>query len=219
MKNSAIITLVISLILMNQLNTMEPQKPAVPGPGYYKPLPPVPPKKPATSVPQTNTQPVVTSSGQNTQEVKLTYAQEKNVQTIIKDINKVMENSVTIAKNGVKLGKTASLENIFNNAKETATIVAKLGISSALIADIYLNIEKLSEATPEQKSLARKRILPVLDSAEFKASQTELIKLAADDSLPQVIRIPLQKFASQLAELPGLIVKKYLGQEIILEAR
>lgn len=219
MKNSAVITLIVSLILMNPLNTMEPQKPAVPGTGYNKPLPPIPAKKPATSVPQTNTQPVVTSSGQNTQEVKLTYSQEKNVQTIIKDINKVMENSVTIAKNGVKLGKTASLENIFNNAKETATIVAKLGISSALIADIYLNIEKLSEATPEQKSLARKRILPVLDSAEFKASQTELIKLAADDALPQVVRIPLQKFASQLAELPGLIVKKYLGQEIILEAK
>lgn len=198
---------------------MEPQKPAVPVAGYHKPLPPVPTKKPATSVAQTNTQPVVTSSMQNTQEARLTFSQEKNVQTIIKDINKVMENSVVIAKNGVKLGKTASLDNIFNNAKETATIIAKLGISSAIIANIYLNVEKLSEATPEQKVIARKRILAVLDSAEFKASQTELIRLAADDSLPQVIRVPLQKFASQLAELPGLIVKKYLGQEEALEAK
>lgn len=217
MKNTAIVALFVSLILANHFNAMEPQKPTVPE-GYHKPLPPIPAKKPANSG-QKNTQSANTKPETILVPVRLTYEQEQAVQTIIKNINKVTENSVSIAKNAVKLGKTASLENILSNAKETGTIVAKLGMSSALIANIYLNVEKLSEATPEQKAIARKRILVVLDSAEFKASQAELIKLAADDSLPQIVRIPLQKFASQLAELPGLIVKKYLGQEVILEAK
>ena len=206
---------IILLLLSGYVYGMEPQKPTSSNPPYNKPLPPIPVKKATTPQAHTTTSIPLPSKTGNV----LTFDQEKSVSSIIRDINKIAENSVSISKNAVRLGKTASLDNIFSNTKESAIIVAKLGMSSAMIASIYLNVEKLSEATPEQKAIARKKILAVLDSTEFKASQTELIKLAADDSLPQVVRVPLQKFASQLAELPSVIVKKYLGQEAILEAR
>lgn len=215
MKISKVLSLLLSAYLITPIVAMEPQ----PTPKTYrKPLPPIPAKQPVVPTAQiSNLQPAADNNNLN--DPKLTPAQEKSIQKIIQDINKITENSASIVKHSIELGKTASLSNIVSNTKDSATILAKLTHSSLLIGTIYLNMETFSHASPEVKALARKKILTVLESPEFKESEAKLIRLADDNTLPTVIKTPVQKLATQLAELPGLIVKKYLGHDHTLEAR
>lgn len=215
MNKFCLITLLLTVLSITQLPAME-QPPRT----WSKPLPPIPGKQPVTTgkAPVISSQPASTPNAKPATLVSLTPAQEKSITKITESINKLMENNASIAKHAIALGKSGS-SDIFGSVKESGMITAKLASSTASIGSIYVNVDSFSNASPEIQAIARKRIMAVIDSPQFKASETELIKLAADDSLPSFIREPLRKLASQIAELPGYIVKKYLGEEFIPEAR
>lgn len=218
----------LTAISVTQLPAMEkPTPPPIPErtvslPGYRKPLPALPVKKAAAQTVQiTLPEATHTITTNKPNQVILTAAQEKSIQKITDDINKLMENNTSIAKHAIELGKLGS-SNIFGSAKEGGILIKKLALSSASVANIYLKMDAFANASPEVKNIARKRILAVVNSPEFKASEVQLIELAADNTLPSVIREPLRALARQLAELPGIIIKKYLPEQYeqsALEAR
>ncbi len=186
--------------------------PAIPAKYTAKPLPPVPSKQPAIATSASSTVVAPASGARASEKPTLSAEQNHSIQKIEEDINKLMENNVSIAKHGIELGKSASSKNVIVLGKESGIIITKLGSSSLLVANIYKHAEKLSAASPEVQAVARKKIMSVIDSPQYKASEAELIKLAADDSLPSIVREPLRKFATQIAELPGLVVKQYLNK-------
>lgn len=139
--------------------------------------------------------------------VQLTAEQEHSITKIIENINEIMANNASIARHIPQLVRA----DLVGGVREGAIIAKKIGSNSAAIANIYKHAERLSYATPEVKSVARYRILAVVNSPEFIESQEGLIEAAANEAnLPDIIKAPLQGFIKELSKLPGKIIEGYL---------
>ncbi len=148
--------------------------------------------------------------------VVLTKDQEASIQKINIALHELLEYLIKITKHGAKLGLAAATEEntalIFESVKEGIQITKNIALATKAIADIYIQSDKLSQASPEVREVARGRVQEIMHSERFMTTVTKFQEFAKNPFIPTPLRSPLNSLAEKVKNLPisisNRIVKK-----------